>query len=306
MSELRWILLIAGAVLLVGIYLWGRRSERRSATPEAGRAAMADALRGAMRRREASVAEDRAPTEPGTVAMPAGAGDHVAEDAAAQGRSKPASSRRRESIARREPTLGAGIDRDEAPARIPRVEDSAAAAPTPPRPQAEPQPEPEPESTRPAAAEQGAPQPSGAGRPRQKIVALRVTAPLPTRFSGVQLLEALEAEGMEFGRFDIFHKLDEQGRPLFSLANLLEPGTFDMATIREGAYPGIAVFAVVPGPLPAVQIFDGMLAAARSIAAQLGGSLQDERGAWLSAQRAAGLRDELAALERELADRPGH
>lgn len=306
MSELRWILLIAGAVLLVGIYLWGRRSERRSATPEAGRAAMADALRGAMRRRETSVADDRAPAEQGKTAMLAGGGDQVAGDAAAEVRSKPASPRRRESIARREPTLGAGIDRDEEPARIPRVEESAAAAPTPPRPQAEPQPEPESKSARPEADQEGPPQPGGAARPRQKIVALRVTAPLPTRFSGVQLLEALEAEGMEFGRFDIFHKLDEQGRPLFSLANLLEPGTFDMATIREGAYPGIAVFAVIPGPLPAVQIFDGMLAAARSLAARLGGSLQDERGAWLSAQRAVGLRDELAALERELADRPGH
>lgn len=302
MSELRWILLIAGAVLLVGIYLWGRRSARRSAAPEAGRAAMTDALRDAMRRREAAAAEDRTPpSEPGVTAVHAGPVELADEEAVAQVRPAAASSRRREPVARREPTLGAGIEGEEGPARFPRFEHSASAAPTHGQPQPEPEPEPADRPATEATTQKG----SGADRPRQKIVALRVTAPLPTRFSGMQLLEALEAEGLEFGHFDIFHKLDEQGRPLFSLANLLEPGTFDMATIREGAYPGIAVFAVVPGPLPAVQLFDRMLAVARSLAARLGGSLQDERGAWLSAQRAAGLREELAALERELSDRPG-
>jgi cell division protein ZipA len=303
MSELRWILLVAGAVLLVGIYLWGRRSERRSATPETARAARNDALRSASPRNEASVAEDRpSPAAPDAAAMTPVPGSESAEDATAAAEPRPAGSRRRESVARREPTLGAGLDAEPEPARFADAGDRAPAAPA----SARPRPEPQFESDRPEAAEAAPPAAGGAGGPRQKIVALRVTAPLPTRFSGVQLLEALEAEGMEFGRFDIFHKLDEQGRPLFSLANLLEPGTFDMGTIREGAFPGIAVFAVVPGPLPAVQLFDRMLAVARSLAARLGGSLQDERGAWLSAQRAAGLRDELAALERELADRPGH
>ena len=302
MSELRWILLFAGALLLVGIYLWGRRSSRRSAAPDAGRAAMTDALRGAMRRKEAVAAEDRSPQpEPDATSIPEAPADIADEDAAAEVRPRPGGSRRREPAARREPTLGAGIEGVEESARLPRVENSVSAVATPPRPE----PQTQRETARPPAAEAGPPQTGRAGRPRQKIVALRVTAPLPTRFSGLQLLEALEAEGLEFGRFDIFHKLDEQGRPLFSLANLLEPGTFDMGTIREGAYPGIAVFAVVPGPLPTAQIFDRMLAVARSLAARLGGSLQDERGAWLSAQRAAGLRDELSALERELADPPG-
>ena len=305
MSELRWILLIAGALLLVGIYLWGRRSARRSATPDAGRAAMTDALRDTVRRKEAAAAEERAlPAEPEAPAMPSGDADRADEDAAAEVRPRPAVSRRREPVARREPTLGSAVDGDEEPTRFPRVEHSAPAAPAARRPEPEPRPEPA-QAPAAAAAPQNAAEATESDRPRQRIVALRVTAPLPTRFSGLQLLEALEAEGLEFGRFDIFHKLDEQGRPLFSLANLLEPGTFDMSTIREGAYPGIAVFAVVPGPLPAVQIFDRMLAVARSLAARLGGSLQDERGAWLSAQRAAGLREEMAALERELAGRPG-
>jgi cell division protein ZipA len=305
MSELRWILLIAGALLLVGIYLWGRRSARRSATPDAGRAAMTDALRDTVRRKEAAAAEDRVPpAEAEAPVMPSGTADPADEDAAAEVRPRPASPRRREPVARREPTLGSAIDGEEEPTRFPRVGHSAPAAPTVRRPEPESRPEPA-QAPAAAAAPQNAAEATESDRPRQRIVALRVTAPLPTRFSGMQLLEALEAEGLEFGRFDIFHKLDEQGRPLFSLANLLEPGTFDMATIREGAYPGIAVFAVVPGPLPAVQIFDRMLAVARSLAARLGGSLQDERGAWLSAQRAAGLRDEMAALERELAGRPG-
>ena len=33
MSELRWILLVAGVLLIAGIYLWGVRARRRSAAP---------------------------------------------------------------------------------------------------------------------------------------------------------------------------------------------------------------------------------------------------------------------------------
>ena len=34
MTELRWILLGAGVLLLVGLYLWGTRERRRSAAPD--------------------------------------------------------------------------------------------------------------------------------------------------------------------------------------------------------------------------------------------------------------------------------
>src|SRR5678816_1593750 len=34
MSDLRWILLVAGVALIIGLYVWGVRARQRSATPD--------------------------------------------------------------------------------------------------------------------------------------------------------------------------------------------------------------------------------------------------------------------------------
>jgi len=296
MSELRWILLAAGVVLLAVIYVLGVRARRRSASPADERFTPREAARTPARQAPPRVNDEsdadeatelelppmEAEPEPDSwqapePVRPVRRTDREADPAAETERTTPPR--------RREPTLGTGFESTRGNEARPVPEMSA--------------------SRREPAQGHGQPvQPESAGsaekapvKSRSKIVALRVSAPLPTRFSGAQLLEALQAEQFEFGRFDIFHRLDDQGRPVFSLANLVEPGTFDPATMQEGAYPGVALFAVLPGPLPAVEAFDLLVATAKGLAARLGGSLQDERGGWLSAQRIASLREELLASE---------
>jgi len=88
-------------------------------------------------------------------------------------------------------------------------------------------------------------------------------------------------------------------------ASLLEPGTFDPAKMDTAAYPGIAIFTVMPGPLPAARAFDELLDTARAMAHRLGGQLQDERGAPLSVQRVFKLREEVVAFERTLGSAGG-
>lgn len=255
MTELRWILLVAGLALLAGLYLWGIRSRRRSAAPEIERAARFEPV----------------PAAPPPPASPAPAPAPVenlrvepqvrldAESPQATGRTSQ----------RREPTL------------------AREAAPEPPAPD-EPRMEqaPEPRS--------------------QKIIAVRIMARPGERFEGSQLLEALRAEELEFGRYDIFHRLDPAGRPIFSTASLVEPGTFDPATMLGSAYPGIAIFAVLPGPVSAQQAFEELLATAHTLSSRLGGSLQDDRGASLSMQRITALHEELREFDRARHARPGH
>jgi cell division protein ZipA len=89
-----------------------------------------------------------------------------------------------------------------------------------------------------------------------------------------------------------------------SLASLREPGTFDPATMAGAAYAGVALFSVLPGPVPAGQAFEELLDVGRSFAGRLGGNLQDERGAPLSMQRVAQLRDEMTHLDRGRTARP--
>jgi cell division protein ZipA len=83
-----------------------------------------------------------------------------------------------------------------------------------------------------------------------------------------------------------------------SLASLKEPGTFDPAAMPGAQFRGIALFAVMPGPLPGVRAFDELIVTARALAATLGGQLQDERGAPLSLARIGHLREEAAEFER--------
>jgi cell division protein ZipA len=139
----------------------------------------------------------------------------------------------------------------------------------------------------------------------QRIVAIRVTAPSPSRFEGSLLQEALAAEGFEFGRYQVFHRLDKSGRPVISLASLREPGTFDPATMAGAAYAGVALFSVLPGPVPAQQAFEELLVAGRSLAGRLGGNLQDDRGAPLSVQRVTQLREEMTNLDRARSGQSG-
>ena len=100
------------------------------------------------------------------------------------------------------------------------------------------------------------------------------------------------------GRYEIFHRLDAEGRPIMSLASLLEPGTFDPKTMDHAAYPGVALFTVLPGPVSALDALEDLLVTSRALAMQLGGTVLDDKGAPLSLQRIAHMRDEVLAFER--------
>ncbi len=274
MSELRWILLGAGLALIAGIYLWGLRARRRSAAAEPARAVIFEQPPASERLEPARIEplvefEDDAPPVDERQFV-----QQVDDDDLPPPRSQ--------SAGRREPTLGQRL--------------------VAPEPEIQPQPmfaderEHVPETDEPDPREDDSE--TAVVARAQRIVAIRVTAPSPSRFEGSLLLEALAAEGFEFGRYQVFHRLDKTGRPVISLASLREPGTFDPATMAGAAYAGVALFSVLPGPVPAQQAFEELLAVGRSFAGRLGGNLQDERGAPLSVHRVAQLREEMTNLDR--------
>ena len=301
MNELRWILLVAGALLIAGLYLWGTRTrwQGRGETEASKRPAV---FTGGARGFETEVA---APQDD----------DEVDVDMAE-------SVFRTESRAERR--IEPGFDQDEVdaldapgPRRVDFDDESDFESPaigrreptlTSTRTDAIPTLRPEPQSrVEPTlsvhpieAVEPLQAEPSEAPAPRrpQKILALRVTASAPARFDGAQLLAALRAEGLGFGRYEIFHCLHEDGRPIYSVASLREPGTFDIEAMPTTYYPGVAMFAVLPGPVPAAEAFDEMIFSARALATHLSGSLTDERGAPLTTLRVGKLREEALEFER--------
>jgi cell division protein ZipA len=129
----------------------------------------------------------------------------------------------------------------------------------------------------------------------RRIVAVRLVAPLPERFAGRSVRQALAAEGFVLGRFAIFHKADETQRAILSAASLTRPGTFDPQTMDSQHFGGLSLFAVLPGPLPPPQVFEELVTTARNLNERLCGVLQDEGGTPLTPARIASLREHLAS-----------
>ena len=201
---------------------------------------------------------------------------------------------------RREPTFGGAAD-EAAEAEIPVLDSPVVESPLEPAGESRPDPaEQEPLLEVEQAVEQEpAPVSETVGRQPQKIVTLRVVARDRGAFRGDELILSLRGIGMRHGKFGIFHRFDgdEDSRTIFSAASLVEPGSFDLANIKEQEIPGISLFAVFPGPVAGVEAFDLMMAAARAIAKTMDADLLDESGSTLSIQRERYLREEIIAYE---------
>lgn len=273
MSELRWILIGFGALLLLGIFLWGRRS-----------------------RGQAAVEKHEAQTrlDPGieTVSVPVLSQDDLPRT------EHPVGNRWQEdewtSTVADLPEIRAGIHPDaalvfEAPLEPreeevlpPLVEPVVAAA----------------EAKEPSASAASA-EPPKKQPEKRKIVALRLTAPLTDRYAGTRLRTAFDATGLSHGKYGIFHRLHGD-RSVFSVASMVEPGSFDLATMADTQFSGVTLFALLPGPVAGSQAYDQLIDCARHLERALGGELQDERGTPLTAQRVAALRDDVLDFEHLL------
>jgi cell division protein ZipA len=134
----------------------------------------------------------------------------------------------------------------------------------------------------------------------QRIVTIRVCTVGETRWTGTQLMTALELNGLAFGRYQVFHRKHVDGRSLFCVASLIEPGTFDPTEMPDQEFRGVTLFAVLPGPLQPLETMDELLGTARGLAEELSGMVQDSKGMPLSPQRAAALREDIAHFQAAL------
>lgn len=136
----------------------------------------------------------------------------------------------------------------------------------------------------------------------QKIVTLRIVAREGSSFRGDELILSMRGIGLRHGKFGIFHRYDgsEEGESIFSAASLVEPGSFDLANIKEQELPGISLFSIFPGPIDGAEAFDMMMAAARALAQSLDAELLDESGSSLSIQRERYMREEIIQFEHSI------
>jgi cell division protein ZipA len=254
LAELRWILLGLTLALLAGIWWWGMRQSRQAPGNAQLRESQAD-----------------------NTVVPVPATAHEERDWGVPP-FEPLSIRITDAPALDKPmtSTAVAIDLEPAPGPAPSV----APPPSPPPPLA-----PEPEAAAASNADAGE---------HQRIVTIRVCAMGETRWAGKDLMAALEQLGLAHGRYQVYHRNHADGRSLFCVASLVEPGTFDLARMPEDEYRGVTLFAVLPGPIEPLQTIDALFAAARGLAERLTGMVQDTKGMPFSPQRVAALREDVA------------
>ena len=138
----------------------------------------------------------------------------------------------------------------------------------------------------------------------EEVLILNIMAPQGDCFEGNDLLRVLLSSGLRFGDMNIFHyHCGEagEGPVLFSLANIVVPGTFDMSAMEDFTTPGISLFLALPAEVEALKALDTLLAVAREISAQLGGELKDENRSVFTAQTAEHYRQRVMEFQRRKA-----
>lgn len=105
------------------------------------------------------------------------------------------------------------------------------------------------------------------------IIVLHILAKSPEPLTGDSINSAARANGLTFGRMNIFHRLDAEGQALFSMANMIEPGNFDPDTIRDMTTSGLTMFMQLSTSAHPSACFDEMLRCAYHISEMLGADL---------------------------------
>jgi cell division protein ZipA len=276
MSELRWILTGFAIVLLACIYLWGRRGARTIASEDA-----------VVRVRPEPALHAHAPAN-SALEPPLESHDPRDHNEAVITAIRPASP------AIDSPSRSVAPDPDRTISAPPQDTWRGRVEPTFAETTAEMPVRSEPDA--PTLSSSDSPQPRRIER--RKILALRLTAS-PQRLDGAKLLHALEADSLQYGKYDVFHRLHDDGASIvFSVASMMEPGTFEVAKMAGMQYPGVTLFAQLPGPTPGMHALNELIACARKLQQSLGGTLQDDRGVPLTVHRIERLRQEVRDFER--------
>ncbi len=156
-------------------------------------------------------------------------------------------------------------------------------------------------SRKPEKSEKTEPKPEQESLPVEEVLVINVVARDEQGFLGSALHQSILESGLRFGDMNIFHRhesMSGNGDVLFSMANALKPGVFDLDEMDSGYVRAVSFFMGLPGPRHPKQALDLMIAAARKLSHELGGDLKDEQRSVLTAQTIEHYRQRIAEFER--------
>lgn len=141
----------------------------------------------------------------------------------------------------------------------------------------------------------------------EEVLVINIMAPSGEYFSGGAILDACIEEGMRFGEMNIFHRhRDIEGRQpiIFSMANIVMPGTFNIQEMDRFYTPGVSFFLALPCSGKSMDAFDLLYNTAKNLANYWGGELKDENRSVLTQQTVEHYRQRIRDYERKRLTHP--
>ncbi len=132
------------------------------------------------------------------------------------------------------------------------------------------------------------------------LLVLYITSPAHTLFNGLSISKAADEIGMVYGHMNVFHHFGpgklHSGQPLFSLANMHEPGSFDLGRMADLKTKGVAAFMYSPASIDASVVFELYLNTTQRMAELLGGDIRTSNNELLNTASINKLRDKAASF----------
>lgn len=125
---------------------------------------------------------------------------------------------------------------------------------------------------------------------RLKLVVMHLIAKQGKKFKGAAVLKALQAHKLRFGEMEIFHRVtevDDTDMSIFSVANMVKPGTLIPDEMGKSQLPGISFFLKLPAPIDSLKAYDDMLHCVQHMATTLDADIKDEEFMTLSREKIA-------------------
>ncbi len=129
-----------------------------------------------------------------------------------------------------------------------------------------------------------------------KLIQFSIVARNDEGFNGAELKAAFDRTGLTYGEsVQVFERLDENNLVDFTVASMVDPGTFPAFNLEQFRCPGI-VFFMQPRVLddPA-KVFDNFIQTMRFLAADLDGVIWDHQRQPLSEETVKAFRQRLSA-----------